>query len=243
MSRTLVKDALQRHRSGSTRSSSKGGSARAATPRPSRSSKLNDGSCLKGIQVIADAGLPDYATEIAKALTGASVEVRGKLVRVPRPEARNGKSSPRAFNRRSARPTPPTRSRKRATRWSSCARSRTCARARISSARSSASAAAWPTRSTSFSRSGIHLRAHAHHHRQRLRGRGRDVPRRDARRNPAKPMRRDADRGLFRQATYLTVSGQLEGETFACALSTSTPSAPPSARRTRTPRATPPSSG
>ena len=42
--------------------------------------ELNDGSCLKGIQVIADAALPNYATEIAKAHTGASVEVRGKLV-------------------------------------------------------------------------------------------------------------------------------------------------------------------
>ena len=42
--------------------------------------ELNDGSCLKGIQVIADAALPNYATEIAHAHTGASVEVRGKLV-------------------------------------------------------------------------------------------------------------------------------------------------------------------
>jgi len=42
--------------------------------------ELNDGSCLKGIQVIADAALPNYATEIAKANTGASVEVRGRLV-------------------------------------------------------------------------------------------------------------------------------------------------------------------
>ncbi len=42
--------------------------------------ELNDGSCLKGIQVIADAALPNYATEIAKANTGAAVEVRGRLV-------------------------------------------------------------------------------------------------------------------------------------------------------------------
>lgn len=42
--------------------------------------ELNDGSCLKGIQVIADAALPNYATDIAKANTGASVEVRGRLV-------------------------------------------------------------------------------------------------------------------------------------------------------------------
>ena len=41
--------------------------------------ELNDGSCLKGVQVIVDAALPDYA-HITKANTGASVEVRGKLV-------------------------------------------------------------------------------------------------------------------------------------------------------------------
>ncbi|MBI3887328.1 MAG: asparagine--tRNA ligase [Opitutae bacterium] len=41
--------------------------------------ELNDGSCLKGMQVIVDAALPDYAN-VARANTGASVEVRGKLV-------------------------------------------------------------------------------------------------------------------------------------------------------------------
>jgi len=42
--------------------------------------EVNDGSCLKGIQVIADAALPNYTAEIARTHTGASVEVRGKLV-------------------------------------------------------------------------------------------------------------------------------------------------------------------
>lgn len=42
--------------------------------------EVNDGSSLKGIQVIADAALPNYAAEIARTHTGASVEVRGKLV-------------------------------------------------------------------------------------------------------------------------------------------------------------------
>ncbi len=41
--------------------------------------ELNDGSCLKGMQVIVDAALPDYAN-VTKANTGASIEVRGKLV-------------------------------------------------------------------------------------------------------------------------------------------------------------------
>ncbi len=78
MSRTLVKDALA-----------------ATAPRDSillqgwvrtrRDAKafsfveLNDGSSLKGMQVIVDATLPDYPA-VARAHTGASVEVQGKLV-------------------------------------------------------------------------------------------------------------------------------------------------------------------
>src|SRR5215204_6419404 len=41
--------------------------------------EVNDGSSLKGIQVIANAALPDYA-HIEKVSTGAAIEVRGKLV-------------------------------------------------------------------------------------------------------------------------------------------------------------------
>jgi asparaginyl-tRNA synthetase len=41
--------------------------------------ELNDGSCLKGIQVVADAGIRGYES-IAEMTTGASVKVEGKLV-------------------------------------------------------------------------------------------------------------------------------------------------------------------
>ncbi len=41
--------------------------------------ELNDGSSLKGMQVIVDATLPDYP-QVARAHTGASIEVRGRLV-------------------------------------------------------------------------------------------------------------------------------------------------------------------
>lgn len=41
--------------------------------------ELNDGSCLKSLQVIADAKLPNY-TDVQHLTTGASVSVRGKLV-------------------------------------------------------------------------------------------------------------------------------------------------------------------
>ena len=41
--------------------------------------ELNDGSCLKGLQIVVDATLPDYPN-VAHAHTGASVEVTGRLV-------------------------------------------------------------------------------------------------------------------------------------------------------------------
>jgi asparaginyl-tRNA synthetase len=41
--------------------------------------ELNDGSCLKSLQVIADSSLPNY-TDIQTLTTGASVSVQGKLV-------------------------------------------------------------------------------------------------------------------------------------------------------------------
>ena len=44
--------------------------------------ELNDGSCLGNLQIIADAGIPGYDS-ISKMNTGASIEVRGKLVPSP----------------------------------------------------------------------------------------------------------------------------------------------------------------
>src|SRR5262249_36727600 len=79
MSRTLVKDAL--NAAAPTDSILLQASVRTRRDATTFSFlELNGGPCLKGIQVIADASLPNYASEIAKAHTGASVEVRGKLV-------------------------------------------------------------------------------------------------------------------------------------------------------------------
>ncbi len=44
--------------------------------------ELNDGTCLDSLQIIADANIPGYE-QIAKMSTGASIEVRGKLVASP----------------------------------------------------------------------------------------------------------------------------------------------------------------
>ena len=44
--------------------------------------ELNDGTCLGNLQIVADAGIPGYDA-ISKMNTGASVEVRGKLIPSP----------------------------------------------------------------------------------------------------------------------------------------------------------------
>src|ERR1043165_1814751 len=45
--------------------------------------ELNDGSCLKNLQVIAEAALPNYESEVLKLGTGACVGVEGELVQSP----------------------------------------------------------------------------------------------------------------------------------------------------------------
>jgi asparaginyl-tRNA synthetase len=44
--------------------------------------ELNDGTCLGNLQIVADAGIPGYEN-ISKMSTGASVEIRGKLIPSP----------------------------------------------------------------------------------------------------------------------------------------------------------------
>jgi len=44
--------------------------------------ELNDGTCLGNLQIVADAGIPGYE-DITKMSTGASIEVRGKLIPSP----------------------------------------------------------------------------------------------------------------------------------------------------------------
>ena len=44
--------------------------------------ELNDGTCLGNLQIVADAGIPGYE-DVAKMNTGASIEVKGKLIPSP----------------------------------------------------------------------------------------------------------------------------------------------------------------
>jgi len=45
--------------------------------------EINDGSCVRNLQVIADKELPNYENEILKLNTGSSVMVRGRIVASP----------------------------------------------------------------------------------------------------------------------------------------------------------------
>ena len=78
MQRTLVKDAL--NATGPTDAIFLQGWVRTRRDAKAFSFiEINDGSCLKGLQVIVDAALPDYGN-VAHAHTGASVEASGRLV-------------------------------------------------------------------------------------------------------------------------------------------------------------------
>ena len=73
-----------------------------------------------------------------------------------------------------------------------------------------------------FQDRGFVVRAHADHHRHRRRGRGRDVPRhhpRPRRTCRASTARSTITQDFFGKPAYLTVSGQLDGETFAMGMS------------------------
>ena len=108
------------------------------------------------------------------------------------------------------------RCRRRATRRSSCAPSRICVRARTSSGPCSACAAGWRSRCISSSRSATSSMCIR-------RSSPRATARARARCSASPPSRatstRSREADFFGKPAYLTVSGQLEGETFACALS------------------------
>jgi len=45
--------------------------------------ELNDGSCLKGVQVVADGSLPNYEAEVKRLVTGCCVRIEGELRESP----------------------------------------------------------------------------------------------------------------------------------------------------------------
>ncbi len=140
----------------------------------------------------------------------------------------------------------PTRSRRSGTRSSTCERSRTCGRGRTRSGRWRACATPGAGGPSLLPRARLLLGPHADHHGQRCQGAGRCS---GVHARPGQPAA-DREGGIdfaqdfFGQARpILTVSGQLNVETYCLALSRFTRSARRSGRRTPTPAATWPSSG
>ena len=113
---------------------------------------LNDGSCVANIQVVVD--LSKFGEEELKPITtGACIRVDGRLVESlgsgQRVEVQAAKIE--VYGTPTPKPIP---SRRRGTRWSSCAKSPTCVREPIPSVPCCASATPWPTRYTSISTTG-----------------------------------------------------------------------------------------
>ena len=114
--------------------------------------ELNDGSCLANLQVVVDAGTPGCGTSAAASPPAPRRSSRASWCRRRR-RARNGNCAPRGWSW-SARPMRRYPLQKKGPHAGVPAHaSRTCARARICSARCSACAAGWPSRCTSSSRS------------------------------------------------------------------------------------------
>ncbi len=106
---------------------------------------VSDGSCFDPIQVVAPARCRTTPNEIARLDSrlrgdryrhaGRKSQGKGQSVRDPGDEGATSSAGSRIPR--------PTRSSPKRTRWSICARSRTCARARTRSAPSRACATAW----------------------------------------------------------------------------------------------------
>ncbi len=221
MQRTLIKDALTNtpvdsevHLGGWVRTArhSKGGFSFI---------NLNDGSCLANIQIVADGKLPNYADQIAKLTTGCSLVVRGKVV------ASQGKgqsvevqaSDVQVIGTADA-DTFPIQQKKHTyefLRTVAHLRARTntfAAVARVRNAISFAIHEFYQNRGFVYVNTPIITASDCEGAGQMFRVTTMDVN------NPFRTEDGAVDysKDFFGRSSYLTVSGQLEGETYACAM-------------------------
>ena len=190
--------------------------------------EINDGSCFGNIQVLAEAGLPNYEAEIRRLSPGCSVSVTGLVKASPgKGQATEVQATAVTVHGMADVETYPLQKkghsfeflrtiahlRPRTNTFGAVARVRNCVCNSIHQF---------------FQEARLPLRPHADHHRQRLRrGRG-DVPGNHARLEqraamPAEGCDKedgevDFSLDFFDRPAYLTVSGQLEAEIFACGL-------------------------
>jgi asparaginyl-tRNA synthetase len=182
---------------------------------------LNDGSCLETIQVVADGKLPNYQSEIVHLTAGTSVLVSGTLVESPakgqRVEVRAeeivvlGRCDPESY------PIQPKRHSFEFLRTVAHLRPRTStfgAVARVRGAMSAAIHEFFQSRGFIYLHTPIITASDCEGAGQlfRVTAFDPDKPPRD------KAGKVDLAQDFFGRSTYLTVSGQLEAETYACAL-------------------------
>jgi len=221
MDRTTIKDALTRLSAG--RELTVGGWVR--TVRASKGGfsfiTINDGSSLATLQIVADAKLPNYDSEIVHLAAGSSVLVRGRLVESPAKGQRVelhaeevavlGKADPAAY------PVQPKHHSFEFLRTVAHLRARTNtfgAMARVRSALSAAIHEFFQSRGFIYIHTPIITASDCEGAGQLFRVTALDMA--NPPRTPDGAV--DVAQDFFGRATYLTVSGQLEAETYACAL-------------------------
>ncbi len=184
--------------------------------------ELNDGSCFGNVQVIAEAVAAELRVGDQKAF-GRIQPARGRRSKSLARQGTGDRSSrPERHRLRHGRRRSVSAAKERAIRSSSSAPSPICGRARTPSAPSPGCGTACATRSTSSSRKRASSTSTRRSSRPAI-AKGRARCSRSPRsicRNCAQARGRKLDFALdfFDRPAYLTVSGQLEAEIFACSL-------------------------
>ena len=221
MERTLIKDALAGVAPGRE-------VAIAGWVRTARQSKggfsfiaLNDGSCLASIQVVADESLPNYAGEVAKLTAGCSLVVTGELVASPAKgqavEVRAKAVSVLGWADAAAYPIQPKHHTFEFLRTQAHLRPRTNTFGAVARVRSVVSAAIhefFQSRGFLYVHTPVITASDCEGAGQLFRVTALSLA--EPPRDPAGAV--DFSQDFFGRSTYLTVSGQLEGEACACAL-------------------------
>ena len=188
---------------------------------------VHDGSCFDPLQVVAPADLPNYESEIRKLTSGCSVIATGTLTasqgQAQAVEVQAAVGRGRRLGRRPGHVSDSAE--EDLVRVS--ARGRASAAADEHDRRHRPRAAcAQHGDSPLLPRARILLGAHADHHGERCGRRRRDVPRQHARHRQSRCAcrgtpdgRTDFTQDFFGKEAFLTVSGQLNVETYCCALS------------------------
>ena len=184
--------------------------------------ELNDGSCLGNVQVIAEAALPNYEVEVKQLTAGCSVTVDGRGPGLAGQGAGDRGPGRRASSS-TAGPTPRRiRCRRRATRSSSCAtiahlRPRTNTFGAVARVRNCVCRSIhdfFQEQGFLYVHPPIITASDCEGAGQMFQVTTLDLGQAAAQRDGRSTTRKD----FFGRPTYLTVSGQLEAEIFACAL-------------------------